>query len=389
MGDIDNYAQGRQPCLVHDAASVWVLTDGCDISNESGVLAPSGSGALALPPSQAATSRELFLEGYRWDQRVWMTVLRCPGMEVNKRDSQRQQDPVHSLGPSALICDATGGKAQAVTQMRQLMQAVESLSARLVSSSVAVRLEPLELQGDGSAATHQTCTALVRPVRLAGEHGWPIPEPFMLSDASPGLPRRPSVPVVHFRAALLPDASDPFDTLTPDVYEVEECAATALLRAEARANPRFCLQLLARGSNSSPGTANPAPLGEPFGLLRFSNGGGPGLGGGGAGGVAQLLLMPYNFPKLLDIVSELRRPKQAGGGAAARSELEAYVRAIPAYYVKAVRTLVRRVSPTVPERADRAVPQGLAHHLERIREAKRKAPAAPAPRRLAAPAGAT
>jgi len=55
-----------------------------------------------------------------------------------------------------------------------------------------------------------------------------------------------------------------------------------------------------------------APQGEPFGMLCLSGQGGIGGPAGGGGG-ALMLILPYNYPKLAEIVGELRRPKQAGG----------------------------------------------------------------------------
>jgi hypothetical protein len=34
LSDLDSYGMGRQPWITCDAASVWVLTDGCSLNDE-------------------------------------------------------------------------------------------------------------------------------------------------------------------------------------------------------------------------------------------------------------------------------------------------------------------------------------------------------------------
>ena len=87
---------------------------------------------MVLPKSDAATGC-LFHEPFRWDQRVWITVLRCPGMSDSLGRTMQAQslELTSNTGPIATIAEMTGARAQVVQGMRQLSTAVDSLCQRL------------------------------------------------------------------------------------------------------------------------------------------------------------------------------------------------------------------------------------------------------------------
>jgi hypothetical protein len=110
FADFESYGFGRQPWMTGDAASVWVITDGCLINNEDGSI-----GSFVLPKSEAAASC-IFNEPFRWDQRVWITVLRCPGRTLQVQS----QELSSNTGPVAVMSEITGARAQVIQGLRQL-----------------------------------------------------------------------------------------------------------------------------------------------------------------------------------------------------------------------------------------------------------------------------
>jgi len=154
--DLDSYGFGRQPWMTGDAAAVWVITDGCALNHQGGCM-----GSLVLPKSQSPASC-IFNEPFRWDQRVWLTVLRCAGRTMQ---AQSQELSINT-GPIAAISEITGARAQVVQGMRQLSTAVESLSQRLTAQSVGIKLEPLASQ-DSLHLPLPTCTTLLTLASVA------------------------------------------------------------------------------------------------------------------------------------------------------------------------------------------------------------------------------
>ncbi|EKX50426.1 hypothetical protein GUITHDRAFT_135111 [Guillardia theta CCMP2712] len=397
--DIDNYGQGRWPWMTMEAASVWILSDGCDISNDTGILS-----SFNLPRSEAPTSAELFLEPFRWDQRVWMTILRCPGC------GSLPQELANNPGPAGSIADMTAGRAQVVQNMRELMKAVESLSSRLIAASVGVKIVPLEDDEENGfkdatriKAPPQANTILV--VASKAPQFWPIPDSTLLTESATSIGNhsvpRAALPVLSYKLVCgtgdgqggegQKDPAHDHTILFPEFYEVEPCAVTDYLRERCNAlkNPRAILQLYVKGSSTPCPAAGEMPLsispcaGEPFGFLRLipQDGMGrirPSSSSARAGllldfpGV-ELALLPYNYPKLYEIVEELRKPN-AGGIAnkstQTRQELEAYVRSVPPYYLKSLRKLLRNLGIAIADRTEPMHSQHLVHALTRLKFVK-------------------
>lgn len=286
--DLESYGFGRQPWVTGDAASVWVITDGCSMNHEGTSLT-----SFVMPKSEAPASN-IFTEPFRWDQRVWITVLRCPGRAMQIQS----QELSSNTGPIAVVSEMTGARAQVVQSMRQLTQAVDSLSQRLTGQSVAIRLVPLhgsdsQTQNKDTSSTGMPCSiptsttlltlASVPSLQMGFSKGvtpvWPIPEPFILTEYSPGVVPRPAVPTIAFQlvvppppagegsldrsTATAPGAADwkeggwnDLSMLQPDIYDVEQCAVTEYLvnKCKELKTSRAHLLVYVRGSNT-PATA--------------------------------------------------------------------------------------------------------------------------------------
>jgi hypothetical protein len=71
-----------------------------------------------------ATGSDLIKEPFRWDQRVFATVLKLPA--AGTAGSLTAASEEKSLGPAdsslSVMCEITGGRCVAVTGMRALLQ---------------------------------------------------------------------------------------------------------------------------------------------------------------------------------------------------------------------------------------------------------------------------
>eukprot|EP00897_Mesotaenium_endlicherianum_P008359 jgi/Mesen1/7551/ME000392S06807 len=149
--DIDRFGQGRNPCSI-DPTMVMLLTDGTELTSPAGV-----SAQLMLPGGPMPVGADLAVQPFRWDQRVFATVLRIPA--VSAGPLEKNGGGPHGAGPmmgaqstSALdanisaFCEVTGGKCVVVTSWKVLMQHMEVMASRLLPA-VIVSFEAIPLPG--------------------------------------------------------------------------------------------------------------------------------------------------------------------------------------------------------------------------------------------------
>jgi len=100
--DIDRFGQGRNPC-VNDLTTILLLTDGTELTSLHGVS--NNLQTMGPVPVGADLAAELF----RWDQRVFATVLRIPSVSatVLERSGPIPQNAPISGAQSALVMDSS------------------------------------------------------------------------------------------------------------------------------------------------------------------------------------------------------------------------------------------------------------------------------------------
>lgn len=131
FSDIDEYGQGRKPWDCKEGAAVWILTDGCELSTPLGVQQ-----SLVLPKSEQSGG-DVFIDPFRWDHRVWATVLRLPGC------GYVPSELANNCWPAAEIAEKSGGKAHVVTNTRTLI-GVSALCCMLFGRACEQVLESCE-----------------------------------------------------------------------------------------------------------------------------------------------------------------------------------------------------------------------------------------------------
>ncbi|KAL2652907.1 hypothetical protein R1flu_021035 [Riccia fluitans] len=371
--DIDRFGQGRNPCSI-DPTTIMLLTDGTELTSLAGVTQN-----LVVPGLQAGVNQNLLLPGpnsvgfdlssqpFRWDQRVFATVLRIPSVStaVLERSGPIPQNAPISGSQIAVqmdntisaFCEFTGGKCFVATSWKVLMQHTEVTATRL-PPCVIVSFEHMPLPGsvnlppqegnsnisrfadDGhvyrptSAETsefnlrvHAACQRKMLYVRggQAQQGHWPIPEAFWPDPSQQGIPARDSHPTIAYKAV---DA-DPFipPNFTCDKYEIESNPIIGFL---LKAPAGVCWQVFVRNSK---GTNH--GYGDPFGYLRLNRG----------GSTLTLVILPYNYPvlwQLLEQVSKTPGSAKIPPLPQWRQDIERYCNSIPAYYGAPLRTALKR-----------------------------------------------
>ncbi|XP_051999054.1 integrator complex subunit 6-like [Xyrauchen texanus] len=323
---IDNYGQGRNPFFL-EPAIILAITDGNKLTGSSGV-----QDELHLPLTTPLPGSELTKEPFRWDQRLFSLVLRIPGHTSPDPEPMGGVPPDSS--PITPMCEVTGGRSYSVFSQRMLNQCLESLVQK-IHSGVVINFEktgpdptPTE---DGPAEVKygpqpwHSCHKLiyVRPNPKTGVPvgHWPIPESFWPDQNSPTLPPRAAHPQVKFSCV----DSEPMvvDKVPFDKYELEPSPLTQYILE--RKSPHNCWQVFVCSS------AKYGELGQPFGYLKAST----------ALNCVNLFVMPYNYPVVLPLLDDLITVHKFKPPAKWRQSFENYLKAMPPYYITALRKALR------------------------------------------------
>ena len=356
----DNFGRGWWPGAA-EPSLILLLTDG------SGEWDPRGGG-LGLPPLPAS---DLFRDPVRWDQRVCMVhipaeadprgprgrePLRGPYLSEMPFPSSEYARDAHYLGqcrpppvaagPLGILCAETGGRLFQARTMKGVQQAVEMCFHS--APGVAVDFEALPAgaaEPDGAAAARalrgrpKTYRLFIRrePSGSSVVGGtWPIPEAFWPEGPAEQAFRqaRPLVSWVEQDVNLaslgLPGSGQ---GLCEDIFEVDGPPAfrSAIQDAFKRADKKqsLCWLLYVRNSIGD------GQLGQPFGYIAL-----------GRGGSARVVLLPYNFPTLTNLMRAL---SAMGPGLklqpppAWRMQLESYLGSVPRYYLAPLRVALRKM----------------------------------------------
>uniref|UniRef100_A0AC35UE60 VWFA domain-containing protein n=1 Tax=Rhabditophanes sp. KR3021 TaxID=114890 RepID=A0AC35UE60_9BILA len=291
----DRYGYGRSPQLLQDTLLVFV-TDGAS-TNQAPIQFPTFKEKFP----------EFFEQPFRWDQRFFSVVLRIPGIiphtKVMSTNAILDGEPYYEP-----FCNATGGRSFSVKHINTLASVTDFLYQKAISSGPQVKfdLRGYEFRDDreksGILNQIRSVPVLIReqrPAQTQAMGNWLIPENFWPQDVKERFPVRPVHPVLIIRADVpLPNMSTfefPFDR-----YELESCALTNLMLRTASAM-----------ATQNTGTA---PPNLPCWPIYIENSG-PTKGYGETMGFLKpntnlssvsLFLLPYNFPKVNDMLVEYK-----------------------------------------------------------------------------------
>eukprot|EP00249_Psilotum_nudum_P012668 c23911_g1_i1 orf=77-2851(+) len=333
--DIDRFGQGRNPCSI-DPTIIMLLTDGTELTSLSGVL-PSALQSL-LPQLSVRIGEDMVTQSLRWDQRVFAIVLRIPSVSqamLEKMGPLPQNAPISGSHTAvsmdnaiSALCESTGGKCFVATSWRVLLQHVELVASRL-TPSVIVSFEHMPVPGSADLppqvlAACQRKVMLVRGGQMQGH--WPIPESYLPDPSHPEIQPREPHPVIVYKA-VDSDSYIPSNFIC-DKYEVEN---NPFMGLPHKGFGGACWQVFVHGSKGPT-----HGIGDPFGFLRLNH-----------GGLLTLLVLPYNYPVLWQLLKQVvRNPGSASAKIPAtpqwRQDMERYCSSIPVYYGPPLRAALKR-----------------------------------------------
>ncbi len=393
---IDNYGQGRCPWLVEPGCCL-LFTDG-ESMRPTATHDKAGGPQLQL----ACPPHDLTKDPYRWDQRVFSLCVQqqppppLPATATAGTDNDGAAAAAAPAAPSPLppplaifksLAESTGGYYSVSDGLMGLNASVDLVVHRLKSVGPVVLLSPDVSTEQPSApakqpqagASSSSSTALQAPeplpsptvravLSLSQESAafmWPIPEAFWVDRALEHLPKRDAQPTLLYRR-LSPESQDPALTslavledqgLAMDRYPLEWCGSGPGGLKMGR-DARWPVYLLDSGRTKG-------SRGDPFGYLEASE----------LAGRVTLVLLPYNYPKLAELVRQAVERGSASGHLTSlpvkwRPEFNLFLTLTPPYYYPALRRCLKTkgLHSQVPENKAGGLGAVVVKRLQRLRD---------------------
>ena len=380
---LDMYGLGRSP--YHSSPAVIVcVTDGCKMSTLSTCV-----DKLNLPMNDPLPGNELTHEPFRWDCRVYCMLLRLPGnLNGVSEAGQLHQHPITSM------CDVTGGRSYLITNKATLSQSWDSINTK-IQRGVVIKFERscnikvvqtannvtvYDPCHDPKEAEHreeikdnfQNSTRLVlikNPVQgqKIMQSNWPIPESYFGLTENKAIPKRMAHPVLKFvqkdeKVVLMPDFAF-------DKYELEASPLSSLM--VEKLNQNCCWYVYVEKSGAKTGVHHLC------GFLKLSS-----PNQQTQERKAQLYIMPYNFPRLVPLLMELKAKKLTND---LILKINDYAKRCPVYYmqylIKAMRAFLNKcnlhqqyVSQMIPDHLEHQYKYHVNEYMKNICEQIRTYP---------------
>lgn len=362
---LDSYGLGRNP--YHSSPSIIVcVTDGCKMSTLSTCV-----DKLNLPMTDPLPGNELTHEPFRWDCRVYCLLLRLPGSLSHVSETNQM-----SQHPICLMSDVTGGRSYLITNKATLSQSFDSLNTK-IQRGVVIKFERscnikvvqtannvtvYDPCHDPNEAEHreeikdsfQSSTRLVmikNPVQgqKIVQSNWPIPESYFGLTENKAIPKRMAHPVLKFvqkdeKFMLMSDFAF-------DKYELEASPLSSLMVEKLSQN--CCWYVYVEKSGAKSGVHHLC------GFLKLSS-----PNQQTQERKAQLYIMPYNFPRLIPLLVELKAKKLNND---LITRINDYAKRCPVYYIqyliKAMRAFLNKCN-IHQQYVTQMIPENLEHQYK-------------------------
>ncbi|KAK6728448.1 hypothetical protein RB195_005840 [Necator americanus] len=330
---IDNYGCGRFPTYFEPVV-LFAITD----STSAADIPPD---FRLVPMTRPYLGSEMTIESFRWDQRLYTCVLRYP----SKGTRVFLTPPIilPSGGqPIESVCGSTGGRSFLLQSHKLIGPMVDQIVQAIQLNGIIVRFECPTLasvrEGNEDTMSDRDKARLrlrnhmeTRPLTLVYVKGlggrpptghWPIPEAFWHDRIEKGqLPPRRAHPCIVFSIDAVPSPTIQTD-LPFDKYQLEPSPVVEyILDRHPSTSTNMCYQVFVRSSSRTEG------VGKPFGYLKAASN----------GQMVNLIIMPYNYPVIVQLLEEYKNDPRVRNGGNWRARLDRYVEAMPPYYLTPLR----------------------------------------------------
>ncbi|KAI9359233.1 hypothetical protein DFJ73DRAFT_793806, partial [Zopfochytrium polystomum] len=331
---LETVGQGRYPAAQEAVVIVW-LTDGRAFSSVDRNGLHSVTDKLLINGLKSPGS-PLYLEPFRWDQKLLSFVLSSRSEPVN---------------PELIkMTHAMNGDLYCIDSVWMLQRCIENCMGAqkpphpnippsvpsAVSSKVFVLAEELPTAAGTPSVFYKTG---IMPFG-ADARTFPIPEGYWVDGQLIQPPPRSSIPQIAFStqdATVTIPHGFPFDR-----FHIDQEKWLERLSERSEKKSGLCWMLYVRNSSKEEG------LGQPFGFFKVST--------AMRGGVSMYVL-PYNFPRLFKMYDSLM--KHAAHKTALppnlKKSLDSYISTLPIYYLQPLRNVFVKL------KMDHFLPPGIGH----------------------------
>uniref|UniRef100_A0A914KMR3 VWFA domain-containing protein n=1 Tax=Meloidogyne incognita TaxID=6306 RepID=A0A914KMR3_MELIC len=329
---IEAFGFGRYPSYAEHVVIIPVI-DGSSL--------PLPDSEATVPKPRLLTGSDLFVEGYRWDQRLFPIVLRLPG-HLHPFIKQQGLVPPEDNSIAQNFAEQMGGRSFSITLHRALTPCIDHIIQKIQTNGIIIRLQkqgpdPILPNGinendqskrDESNEQWKNSLVLIKS-KVGQQHShWPIPEAYWPDSIKTSLPPRNAHPIVVFRCERVEPL---FNTDFPlDKYELDSASPLAQFILDVKES-NLCWQVFVENSYRQPG------LGFPFGYIKIST-----------SATVTLYVMPYNYPELLSLLAMGKDPKIGSSHPQFQHKFEKYLKTVPAYYYSRLKNALSRIKVMPP-----------------------------------------
>ncbi|KAL7071221.1 hypothetical protein ACQ4LE_009544 [Meloidogyne hapla] len=330
---IEAFGFGRYPSYAEHVVIIPVI-DGSSL--------PLPDSEATVPKPRLLTGSDLFVEGYRWDQRLFPIVLRLPG-HLHPSIKQQGVIPPEDNSIAQNFAEQMGGRSFSITSHRALTPCIDHIIQKIQTNGIFIRFQkqgpdptlPNGINENDQSKREETnndqwknSLVLIKS-KVGQQHShWPIPEAYWPDSVKTTLPPRNAHPVVVFRCERVEPL---FNTDFPlDKYELDSTSPLAQFVLEGKES-NLCWQVFVENSYRQPG------LGFPFGYIKIST-----------SATVTLYVMPYNYPELLSLLAMGKDPKIGSGHPQFQHKFEKYLKTVPAYYYSRLKNALSRIKVMPP-----------------------------------------
>lgn len=356
---IDTYGQGRCPFYI-EPSIIILVTDGGRYSHRNGI-----DNQLSLPLNINIPGAKLTKEPFRWDQRLFSLILRMPG---HKADERNEGKVPHDDSPLERMCEVTGGRSYRVKSQYVLNQCIESLVLK-AQSGVVINFDPVFKEqkdlkdGEMPEMLFQNMKKMIYVHKIPAVKQfptgyWPIPESYWPDIKMTSLPARDAHP--RIKIILIPhDEPQIVRNFPIDKYELEPSPLTLWILSKKDPNKIYPLFVV-----NTNGIHDPmSQCHSPFGYLKANS----------TMMVVHFYVLPYNYPFLLSLISELVK-LNLNPTSEWINKFTNYTKNIPQYYYPFLRKALSMISVNyqllqyiLPESFDSYLSPSVANQLKQMK----------------------
>lgn len=260
------------------------------------------------------------------------------------------------------MCEVTGGRSYRIKSHFVLNQCIESLVQK-VQPGVVVQFEQMQAKdlkdGEVQDITFPTTKKMIYVTKHPTQKNqfpvgfWPIPEPYWPDPKAPNLPPRDAHPKLRIVTPCV-DEPQMVRNFPFDKYEVE--ASPLTLQILSKREPNKCWPVVVSNGNHNQE--------QPFGYLKASS----------PYTQVFLIILPYNYPVLLPLVTELLHKYNSTPPTDWIYKFSGYFRQVPPYYGPFLRRALSTANVPynflqyiLPENLDSYLSQNVATYLKTMK----------------------